>query len=330
MDSYEPVASLAIALVAGLLVGFEREQSSEANGDPATFVGGARTYPVFSLLGASTALLARQLGAVTVLLGFVGTLAFLLVSYADNLRRGHGHGLTTPGAFLLTFCLGALACSRGVLEPFRERALVVASVAVVTTLLLSIKPALHGFLHRASKQDVFATLKFLVVAVVALPLLPNESLGPLQALNPRLIGTMVVFIAGIGFAGYLAIRLLGAHRGMLLTGLIGGLVSSTAVTLSFSGRAREEPRLASSCATAVTMASAIMFGRVLFVVAVIDAPLVRRLGLPLGAMFLAGLTVSWLQLRRGRKGATGRGARRRRSPPRRRPPGTGRASACAG
>ena len=297
MDTYEPVASLAIALVAGLLVGFEREQASdEEGGDRATFLGGARTYPLFSLLGATAALLSRQMGIGPLLLAFGGTLGFLLVSYADDVKRARGHGLTTEGAFLLTFFLGALAASQGVLEPLGERALVVSSLAVVATLLLSVKPALHGLVHRASKQDVFATLKFLMVAVVALPLLPDRAMGPLEALNPHQLGLMVVFIAGIGFAGYLAIRLLGAGRGLLLTGLIGGLVSSTAVTLTFSGRAREEPRLAPSCARAVTLASVIMFGRVLLVV-VIDFALVKRLAVPLGVMFAVGLFISWFQLR---------------------------------
>lgn len=301
MNAYEPFASLAIALVAGLLVGFEREQSSEQEGGSrATFLGGARTYPVFSLLGAATALLSRQWGIAPLLLGFGGTLGFLLVSYADDVRRDRGHGLTTEGAFLLTFCLGALAASRGVLEPLRERALAVLSMAVVATLLLSIKPALHGFVRRASRQDVFATLKFLVVAVVVLPLLPDAGMGPLQALNPHQIGLMVVFVAGIGFAGYLAIRLLGAGKGLMLTGLIGGLVSSTAVTLTFSARAREEPRLAPGCARAVTLASAIMFGRVLLIVAVVHYALARRLAGPLGVMFAAGLVISGLQLRRAK------------------------------
>jgi uncharacterized membrane protein (DUF4010 family) len=301
MDAYEPFASLAVALVAGLLVGFEREQSAEEDGGGrATFLGGARTYPLFSLFGAIAALLSRQMGFAPLLLAFGGTLGFLLVSYADDVRNGRGHGLTTEGAFLLTFCLGALAASQGVLEPLRERALVVASVAVVATLLLSVKPALHGLVHRASKQDVFATLKFLVVAVVALPLLPNQPMGPLGALNPFHLGLMVVFIAGIGFAGYLAIRLLGARRGLLLTGLIGGLVSSTAVTLTFSGRAREEPRLGPSCARAVTLASAIMFGRVVLVVGVLDFALAKRLAVPLGAAFVAGIVISWLQLRRAK------------------------------
>lgn len=301
MNAYEPFASLSVALVAGLLVGFEREQASaEEGGTRATFLGGARTYPLFSLLGAACALLSREMGIVPLILGFGGTLGFLLISYSDDVRRDRGHGLTTEGAFLLTFCLGALAATRGVLEPLSERALVVLSMAVVATLLLSVKPALHGFVRRASRQDVFATLKFLVVAVVVLPLLPDVGMGPLQALNPHQIGLMVVFVAGIGFAGYLAIRLLGARKGLILTGLIGGLVSSTAVTMTFSGRAREEPRLAPGCAQAVTLASGIMFGRVLLIVAVIHYALARRLAGPLGAMFVAGLLISGLQLRRAK------------------------------
>jgi len=167
--------------------------------------------------------------------------------------------------------------------------------------LLSVKPSLHSLARRASADDVIATLKFLVVAVVVLPLLPDRVMGPLAVLNPRTLGYLVMLITGMSFAGYVAIRALGARKGLAITGLVGGLVSSTAVTLTFSGRARENPALRASCALAVSLASAIMFGRVLVMVAVVNRDLVAPLALPLGAMLLVGLGASWLFYRRSSK-----------------------------
>jgi uncharacterized membrane protein (DUF4010 family) len=298
MDAYEPFASLGLALAAGLLIGLEREQSApeptEKSGG--SFLGGVRTHPLFSLLGALSVLLSRQFGVWPVLFGGVATVGFLVVSYADDVKRGNDRGLTSEAAFLLSFWLGALSLTEGIL-PQREKIFVVASLSVVVTLLLSGKDWLHTFVQKTSKEDVFATLKFLIVAVVVLPLLPNESFGPLLVLNPFKIGMMVVLIAGISFVGYLSIRLLGARRGIGLTGLVGGLVSSTAVTLSFSDRAKKEPSLLLSCALAVLLASSIMFGRVLAEVAVVNQALLQTLLVPMGMMgaggVLASLWVAW-------------------------------------
>ena len=295
MTEYEPFLSLGLALSAGLLIGLEREQSAPIDEEKPEggFLGGARTYPIFALVGACTMLLARQAGLAVVVFGFLATLAFLVISYSHDVRTGGDRGLTSEASLLLCFLLGALALTEGVLEPIRQKVFVVASLAVVSTLLLSIKPTLHSFVRKASKEDVFATLKFLVVGVVMLPLLPDRTYGPLEVINPYNLGLMVVLIAGISFVGYVAIRILGPGRGIGLTGLVGGLVSSTAVTLSFSGRARQEPRLAASCALAVVLASSIMFGRVLLEVAVVNSALVADLAVPMVAMTLAGAAASF-------------------------------------
>lgn len=300
MESYEPFVSLGVALAAGLLIGMERQQSSSEE-DHGNFLGGARTHPLVALVGACSMLLARQLGAVALALGLVAVGAFLLVGYVDDIKKGRDRGLTSEVAFLLSFSLGALALSQGVVEPLERKLIAVASIAVIATLLLSIKLSLHSVLAKASKQDVFATLKFLLVAVVALPLLPDRTFGPLDVLNPRNLGLMVVLIAGISFVGYLAIRILGARRGLGLTGLVGGLVSSTAVTLSFSGKAKEEPRLNASFALAVVLASSVMFLRVLLEVAVVNQALLARLAVPMGAMAVGGALASAFLYRRSRK-----------------------------
>lgn len=293
MDSNETFMSLGLALASGLVVGLEREQSAPSRvkaGD--SFLGGARTHPLLALLGGIGMLLSRPLGPAILLLSFASVSAFLVVSYIDDVRRGHDRGLTSEVAFLLSFALGALAMTTDVFSSIREKAFVISAVAVVATLLLSLKLSLHSFIRRVSQEDVFATMKFLVVAVVVLPLLPDHAMGPMQALNPRHIGLMVVLIAGVSFVGYVAIRLFGTNRGIVLTALVGGFVSSTAVTLSFAGRTKEAPRIASSSVLAIVLASSIMFGRVLLVVAVVNTALVPLLFIPMATMLLTGAAVS--------------------------------------
>lgn len=288
MDHYEPFASLGTALAVGLLIGLERQQSAPEGAAENYFLGGVRTYPLVSLGGAVGALFVPLYGIWILLALLLAQVAFQLVAFADDVKRGASRGLTTEAAFLLTFLLGALAGSQGLLEPVSHKVMVVLSVGVVATLLLSAKATLHDLVGRATRQDVFATVKFLIVAVVVLPLLPDQTYGPLDVLNPFKIGLMIVLIAGIGFVGYGAIRVLGSGKGLGLTGLIGGLVSSTAVTLSMSSRAKGDKALAPICAMAVVLASTVMFARIAAEVAVVNRALLPLLLVPLGAMTAAG------------------------------------------
>ena len=300
-SSSELFLVLLAAAAAGLVIGLEREQSA-AKASSGSFLGGARTFPLVALLGAVSLLLARPLGAAAWLVPLVAVVTFLVIAYAADVRAGNDRGITTEVAFMLTFLLGSLMASSDVVASPTERAMLVLGVAVVVTVLLSVKPSLHSLAHRASAEDVIATLKFLVVAVVVLPLLPDAVFGPMSVLNPRKLGYLVMLITGLSFAGYVAIRALGARRGLAVTGLVGGLVSSTAVTLTFSGRARENPALRASCALAVCLASSIMFGRMLVMVAVVNRDLVPPLAVPLGAMMTVGLAASWLFYRRSTQG----------------------------
>ncbi|MCC6903853.1 MAG: MgtC/SapB family protein [Polyangiaceae bacterium] len=303
MDAYEPFLSLAVACAVGLLIGLEREQSHPASSDDRRFFfGGSRTFPLFALAGAISALLARSLGPSIVLVPFLAIMALLLTVHVSSLRAGADVGLTSEVAALVTFLLGALATSRGVIEPTGQRLVVVSAVAVVMTLVLSLKPVLHSLVQQATKDDVYATLKFLLVAVVVLPLMPDRTLGPFDVLNPYKIGWMIVLIAGVSFVGYVAIRVLGPGRGLGLTGLVGGLVSSTVVTLAASGSARRDPSIVKPAALAVVLASSVMYVRVLILVAVIERSLVRPLLPPLLAMTAAGALVAAVLLRPSREG----------------------------
>jgi uncharacterized membrane protein (DUF4010 family) len=292
----ETLLSLAVTLAAGLLVGAERERAHvKVKGD----FGGIRTFPLIALLGAIGALLSEERGW---LLGafLLGVVAILVLS-----RTGNGEeerGITSEVAAIVTFGLGALACSPKLLEQ-GPRLLLVIGLSAVTMALLAVKAPLHGFIARVSRDDVYATAKFVVLALVLLPLLPNRAYGPLEVLNPYKIGLFVVLVAAVGFAGYVAARLVGSGRGLLLVGLIGGLVSSTAVTVTLSGRAKGEPKLVPPAAVAILGACSAMFVRVLVVVGIADVALFPRLAGPLGAMALTSAGIAFFMVR----GASGKG-----------------------
>lgn len=284
MEPYETQLGLATALGVGLLIGLEREQSKAERGG--NQIGGVRTYPIVALTGALATLLEPS-SMWLPLVSLLGLFALVAVSYAADIKRDADHGMTTEISVIGTYLLGALAVSHGVVEPMANRLLLVAAIGVVITFLLSSKEWFHAVASRVSREDFYATVKFLIVAVIALPLLPDRDLGPLHAINPRTLGLLVVTISGLSFLGYVAMRWLGPRRGLLLGAALGGLVSSTAVTLSFSRRAKATPALAPVAAGAIAIAWTIMLGRVAVLVAVVWAPLLKTLAIPLGAMIAA-------------------------------------------
>jgi uncharacterized membrane protein (DUF4010 family) len=295
VEPYETHLGLATALAVGLLIGLEREQT---RGDrPGSSFGGARTYPIFALIGALATLL-EPASMWLPLIALLGVFALVAISYHADVRHADDHGATTEVSAIATYLLGALSTSKGVVEPMADRLILVAGVGVALTFLLSSKPVFHRLAAKVSREDFYSTLKFLIVAVIVLPLLPDRAMGPLDALNPRHLGLLVVTISGLSFAGYVAIRLLGARRGLLLGAALGGLVSSTAVTLSFAGRTKKEPKLAPVAAGAITAAWTIMLGRVAVLVAIVDPALLRMLAIPLGAMTIAALAGLALTFRR--------------------------------
>jgi uncharacterized membrane protein (DUF4010 family) len=306
MEPNEPFLSLALAAAAGFLIGLERERS-RPSGPGESFLGGARTHPLVALVGGISMLVAREAGLVAIAVPFGALVVLLAMAYAGDVARDRQAGITSEAAFLVSFLLGMLALTERVVTPVSTKALAVSALAVLTAFLLSAKPTLHPLVRRVSAEDVGATLKFLILAVVVVPLLPDRTVGPLDVVNPLQLGWLVVLISGLSFAGYAAIRLLGPERGLGLTGLLGGLVSSTAVTLSMAGRAKERPELAAPAALAATLASTVMFLRVLVVVAVVSPSLEARLAWPMAAGALGGAAsalVLWLRSRRQERPAS--------------------------
>jgi uncharacterized membrane protein (DUF4010 family) len=296
MSLQEALLSIGVAIAAGALIGAERQQAhqQQARSD----FGGVRTFPLVALAGATCAMLRPFLGGWLLATALAGIVLLLAISHARS--KDEDLGLTSEIAAIVTFVLGALSATPELL-PSGHRYLLVAAGAATTMALLALKRPLHGFTARVSEADVYATAKFVLLALVVIPLLPNRTFGPLGVLNPFKIGLMITLVAGISFAGYVAARFVGSRRGILVTGLLGGLASSTAVTLTFAGRAKETPPLVPLLSVGIVAASSTMFARMLVVVAVADRPLLGALALPLGVMAVCGYVLATILFRKDAK-----------------------------
>jgi uncharacterized membrane protein (DUF4010 family) len=283
------VFGLGLSLAVGALVGLERERHAKEEERPG--FAGIRTFPMIAMAGSISALLAQAWGPFAMIPPFIGLVALIGMSYWTERKREDGPdpGLTSEIAALLVFAIGALPFVTGIGLEFHERSMLAGGLGTVLLVLLSLKEPLHKAAGKVSREDMYATARFLLLAAVVLPLLPNEAYGPFGALNPFKIGVVVVLIAGISFVGYLAVRFLGARKGIGLTALFGGLASSTAVALTFSSRGKENPRLALMCAFAIVLASTVMFPRIGVSLAAFNQELVVPMLAPLGAMVAVGV-----------------------------------------
>ncbi|UCH25127.1 MAG: MgtC/SapB family protein [Trueperaceae bacterium] len=273
MDSATPIWSLLSAALLGLLIGLERERKRNLLG---SIVAGVRTFPLIALIGSSVG----QLSAFTPLLPIAGFLAITTLIGLAYWRSSEGEkmGATTEVAALVAFGLGVLA-------GYGEFVVALAG-AVITTGILSLREELRSFVGAITREDLFATVQFLALSLVILPLVPNRSLGPWGVWNPRTIWLLVVLISGISFVGYIATKIVGTRRGIGISGLLGGLASSTAVTLSFSEQSRKQTDLSHLYSVGVFGASAIAAPRLLFLIGVVQPALIPYALVPLGTLLL--------------------------------------------
>lgn len=278
---------LGISLGVGLLVGLQREWS-KAEG------AGIRTYPMITVFGTVCGILAERYGGGILFSGILAVgVMMVVVKIMMNINLAtseHPHaGLTTGIAALLMFAVGAMLAA-GIIVPAIA---IGGSVAV----LLQWKKPLHGFVQRIGKQDIQAIFRLVLIAMVVLPVLPDKNLGPYGVLNPSHIWLMVVFIVGISVGSYLVAKFLGTKAGLLLGGIFGGLISSTATTISYARRSKTTPETSPLAAIVIMIASAIVFVRVGFEVAVI-APGVLPYVLPQFAVMCISMViiaaVAWL------------------------------------
>lgn len=285
----EPWWRFVVALLIGMLIGLEREFIKQQ--DHNRSFAGIRTYGLISLMGALAAYLVDPHGIEIMRAVLLGLIALVTIGYAASvLIRKRETGITTEVSVLLAFLLGAMVVW--------DQAELAAGLAVIVALVLAVKTPLHRVVSRMTTEDLHATLQFALVSLVVLPLLPNRTVDPFGVLNPFQIWLLVVFISGIGFAGYILMKMLGANQGIGLTGLIGGIVSSTATTLSLATHSKDSPDLAPQLAEGITLATVVMLPRVVIAAGVVYPAVIRGLLIPLGLMVLTGVLAVYLLRRR--------------------------------
>ena len=286
LDPLGAVQALAASLAVGLLVGLERGWQAREVAEGGR-VAGFRTFALVGLLGGTLALLSDRTGPTPLAAVFLGLAALLAVSYRQGVDLSHSISLTTAVAALLTLALGALAAI--------GHAIAAIAAAVVVALLLDLKPVLHRWLQRIESNELTAALQLLVLSVVVLPLLPDSGYGPYAAINPYRLWWAVVLVASLSMTGHVAMRLTGSQHGLLWTGLVGGLASSTAATLALARLGRGRPEAAATLAAATVASCGVMFIRMSVLVAALQPALFPRLGSLLVALALATLAAAYWQ-----------------------------------
>ncbi len=281
MDTFELIERLAVALAIGLVIGIERgwKQREEPEGERAA---GLRTHALSGLLGGIWGALAHAgtgAGLLALAIAFSAFTAVITVFRYREMVHEKTFGATTVVAAMLAFALGAFAVMGDVTAA--------AAAGVAAALLLALKEALHGWLRRLTWQELRAGLVLAAMTVILLPLLPDRELVSWFPVNPREVWLLTILIAALSFAGYVAIRVAGPSLGTLLSGLAGGLVSSTAVTLSMARLARQYPAREKLFAAAIMLASAVMMLRVLVFVGVVNFELAKLIAVPLALAALA-------------------------------------------
>ncbi|MBI3097229.1 MAG: MgtC/SapB family protein [Planctomycetes bacterium] len=279
---------VVIAGALGLAVGLERERSSRDSTGTGIFAG-IRTFSIGGIMGCVAAFLAQAthpllFAAVFIILGLICAISY----YRDMDDRP---GVTTEVAFLLIFLCGGLVHFGYELHA--------AGVALGLTALLTYKTYLQEFAGKVSRDDLANTLKFGLISLVVLPLIPSRTYDPWGALNPHKIWLLVVLISGISFTGYILVQTLGAKAGIGLTGLLGGIVSSTATTTTFAQRSRDAGvgSLLPHFALAASLACTVMYPRLLIEAAVVSRPFAIRLLWPLGIATVVGAVFVYILYR---------------------------------
>jgi len=290
------IQNFAIAILIGALIGIEREKRR----DTEVTIGGIRTFVLLATLGAVGGYLSQRFDTIWPLLAIVtlGGATVVAGFLIDADERKGPVGLITELAAIVVTVLAGLAT-------LGQPALAVC-LGIVVAALLAYKQPLHGLIDKIGWDDLFAGLRLLIASFIILPLLPDHTVDPWDALNPRKLWLLVVMISGLSMIGYVATRWLGPGRGTVITGLTGGLVSSTAATLAFSRQSKEsgDEQAAQMLAIGTLIAWTVMFFRVLVISFAVYPALLRELAVPMTAMGLACLASAGFLLWRRRSDAT--------------------------
>lgn len=273
---------LAVTIGIGLVVGLEREYASIR--DKQHHLAGVRSFTLVTLLGFLSALLAGKFGMWMLYMSFAGLLVVVAVSYYVSSEKGE-LGTTTEFSLIACFMLGILTLL-GYLQ-------ISLPLTVIVLILLSLKMKFKSIAGSITQEEVYAFVKFIVLVALILPFLPNETIDPYAVVNPKGIMVVIILASGLNFAGYLLIKILGADKGIFLTGIAGGFFSSTAVSWIFSKKSKTTPEYSRSYSAAILLASTIMPLRVMLLLYIFNKSLLLKLSAPLVIIIFSGLVFSF-------------------------------------
>ena len=285
---YILIKSLLIAILLGFAIGLQRTMSHIYSNDP-KFIAGSRTFALISLLGFLSAWLYKDISFVVIAIAF-SLFSLLVLSYYMKASLYKKLGITTQVAAIITYFLGIMIYFH--LEQYAI------FIGVLLIILLELKPSLQKIERSITQTDLNASILLLAMTFLILPILPDEMVDPYKLFNPYKTWMMAVIIATISFVGYIAIKILGNKQGVLLTGMFGGLISSTAVSISLSKMYAVQKKYLHNFAAGITIACTLMYIRVVLEAVVINTEVASHLFLPYGLATLSGFLYVYIIYRK--------------------------------
>ncbi len=307
------VFNFAVAIFLGALIGLQREYTQQK--EHLKKFAGFRTFILIIFFGAILGYLGGTVDSLLVIIGFAGVFLLTLISYVLTYIHDNITSATTEISAIMSYILGVM-CVTGYVQ-------LAVIFGILIAAFLTFKERLHKIAKKMKGKELYAVVKFALISLVVLPILPNKNYSPLDVpgLGDLLVGLnvdvsflsqlnvfnfyhiwlMVVFIAAINFVGYFLVKMVGSKKGYGVLGFVGGLVSSTAVTLSMAGESKKQ-KVFSPFILATIIAASIMFVRVIFEVAVVNSSLLKGLFFPMISMAITGLGIAFIFYKRKKGG----------------------------
>jgi len=307
------VFNFAVAIFLGALIGLQREYTQQK--EHLKKFAGFRTFILIIFFGAILGYLGGTVDSLLVIIGFAGVFLLTLISYVLTYIHDNITSATTEISAIMSYILGVM-CVTGYVQ-------LAVIFGILIAAFLTFKERLHKIAKKMKGKELYAVVKFALISLVVLPILPNKNYSPLDVpgLGDLLVGLnvdvsflsqlnvfnfyhiwlMVVFIAAINFVGYFLVKMVGSKKGYGVLGFVGGLVSSTAVTLSMAGESKKQ-KVFSPFILATIIAASIMFVRVIFEVAVVNSSLLKGLFFPMISIAITGLGIAFIFYKRKKGG----------------------------
>lgn len=278
--------SLIIAVGIGFIIGLEREFDNLSGNE---HFAGLRAFALMAVLGCIVAFLSQEFETSVIIAAIPSVIIFISVFHYTKIKKDN-FGIVTELSLLLVFLLGILSGYHLIKEAL--------AVAVIASALLTLKSKFREAVRRITSDELYAFIRFALLAFLLLPYLPDKGFGPSGILNPQNIGFVVVIVSSLSFAGYFIIKFFGEKKGILFTAFFGGTFSSTAVTWVFSSRSKENENLSFLYAAGILIASAVMFARVAVVAAIFSMEVFMWLVIPCALMMACSLVFAYFIAKR--------------------------------